>query len=76
MAYTVDVYKGVNKLGSGSMTNASKSLTSYTGTAPGSGRNVQITAVDGSNIGASVATRVVTDATTTLTLQDVGPFSS
>lgn len=75
MAYNVDVYKGCNKLGAGSMTNGSKSLTSYSGTAPVSGRNVQITATDGNNIGATIWTRVVNDGGTTLTLQDAGPFS-
>jgi hypothetical protein len=75
MAYNVDVYKGANKLGAGSMANGSKSLSSYTGTAPGSGRNVQVVATGGNNTGATINTRVVTDGGTTLTLYDAGPFS-
>jgi hypothetical protein len=75
MAYNVDVYKGANKLGAGSMTGGSKSLSSYTGTAPGSGRNVQITATGGNNVGATINTRVVTDGGATLTLYDAGPYT-
>lgn len=77
MAVTVDVYKGLIKLGSGTCTNASTSLTSYTGTAPISGRNVQIAATVPvtSAAGLSFSTRIVTDGGTTLTLKDACPFT-
>lgn len=77
MAVTVDVYKGPNKLGSGTCTNGSTSMTSYTGIAPISGRNVQIavTAAVSSTIGQSFQTRVVTDGGATLTLKDPCPFT-
>ena len=75
MAYNVDVYKGCIKLGAGSMTNGSRSLSTYSGTAPVSGRNVQVVATGGNNIGATVATKVVTDGGATLTLFDAGTFS-
>lgn len=78
MAYNVDVYKGGIKLGSGSMTNGSKTVSSYSATASrvtGSGRNVQITATSGNNIGATVCTGVITDGGTTLTLEDAGTFT-
>lgn len=77
MAVTVDVYKGSNKLGSGTCTNGSASLTSYTGTAPSSGRNVQIAATVpvSSAVGLSFATKIVTDGGATLTLYDPCPLT-
>ena len=78
MAYNVDVYKGVNKLGSGSMSNGVNTITSYTanaGRVVGSGRNVMVTATSGNNIGATVAVQVVTDGGSTLTLNHTGKFS-
>lgn len=78
MAYNVDVYKGVNKLGSGSMSNGVNTITSYSANAArtvGSGRNVQVTATSGNNIGATQALRVVTDGGATLTLSHTGKFS-
>lgn len=78
MAYNVDVYKGVRKLGSGSMANASKTVSTYTALVAGSspaGKNVQIVATGGNNVGGTIATRVIVDGTTSLTLQDAGPFS-
>lgn len=77
MAVTVDVYKGPIKLGSGTCTNGSNSMTSYTGTAPKSGRNVQVVATVpvSSAVGLSFATRVVTDGAGTLTLKDNCPFT-
>lgn len=75
MAYNVDIYKGVIKLGSGSMANGSATVSSYSGTAPNTGRNVQIVATSSNNIGATIATRVILDGGSSLTLQDKGPFS-
>ncbi len=78
MTITVDVYKGVNKLGSGTATAASASITSVTlvnERTIGPGRNVQIVPTTGNNIGAILNTRVITDGVTTLTLKDPVPFS-
>lgn len=78
MAYNVDVYKGGIKLGSGSATNGSATISSYTAAVAGNspaGKNVQVVATSGNNIGASVATRILTDGVTSLTLQDKSTFS-
>lgn len=77
MAVTVDVYKGLVKLGSGTCTNNSASLTSYSGTAPISGRNVQIHSrvPVSSAAGLSWNTKVVTDGGSTLTLRDACPHT-
>jgi hypothetical protein len=75
VAYNVSVYKNGRLLGTGSMTNGSKTVSTYSGTAPISGRNVSITATGGNNTGATINTRVVTDGGTSLTLYDAGPYS-
>lgn len=78
MAVTVDVYKGANKLGSGTCTNGSASMTSYSGTAPTNLRNVQIavTAAASSALGLSFSTSVIAGSgTSTLTLKDACPFT-
>ena len=78
MAYNVDVYKNGIKLGSGSATNGSATIATYTAIVAGNtpaGRNVQIAATGGNNIGAKVDTRILVDGTTTLTLQDKSTFT-
>ena len=78
MTYAVDVYKNGIKLGSGTATAASTSITSYTALVAGNspaGKNVQVVATAGNNIGAKIDTRVITDDTTTLVMKDAGPFS-
>lgn len=78
MTIAVDVYKNGTKLGSGTATAASTSITSFTvttGLVVGSGRNVQVTPTAGNNVGATMNTRVITDGGTTLTLKDPVPFS-
>lgn len=78
MAVTVDVYKGPNKLGSGTCTNASTSMTSYSGTAPINGRNVQVavTAAVSSGVGAMFQTAIISGSgTATLTLKDACPYT-
>lgn len=74
MTVTVDVYKGVQKLGSGTATNASASITAYTAAVAGNspaGKNVQVTVTSGSNnVGMTINTRILTDGTTSLTLND------
>jgi len=78
MAYNVSVYKGSTLLGTGTMANASATVSSYTAGVAGNtpaGKNVQIASTSSNNIGAVIATRVLVDGTTSLTLQDAGPFS-
>lgn len=78
MTYAVDVYKNGRKLGSGTATAASKTITSYTALIAGNspaGKNVQVVSTGGNNIGAKIDTRVIVDGVTSLTLQDAGPFS-
>ncbi|MFA6984580.1 MAG: hypothetical protein WC213_00040 [Arenimonas sp.] len=78
MTYAVDVYKNGTKLGSGTATAASKTISSYTALIAGNspaGKNVQVVATAGNNIGAKIDTRVITDNTTSLVMQDAGPFS-
>lgn len=70
MTVAVDIYKNGTKLGSGTATAGSTSITSFSaqsGRTVGSGRNVQITATNGNNVGFTWSTRVVTDGGSTLT---------
>lgn len=76
MAYNCSVYKGVNLLGTGSITtNSITSFTAANGNVVHDGRNVSVTATSGNNVGATFNTRVSTDGGTTLTLKDATPFS-
>lgn len=74
MTVSCKVYKGANLLGSGTATNNSASITSFTtsgGNVVGPGRNVQVTITSGSNnVGNTFNTRVLTDGITSLTLND------
>jgi hypothetical protein len=76
MASTCDIYKGSNKLGSGSCEAASASITSYTGTAPINLRNVQVVVTEaGDHTGKSIWTRVQSGSgTATLVIRDAIPF--
>lgn len=78
MTIAVDIYKNGTKLGSGTATAASASITSFTvvtGRVVGPGRNVQLTPTAGNNVGATMNTRVITDGGTSLTLASPVPFS-
>jgi hypothetical protein len=78
MAYNVSVRKGGIELGTGSMANGSATVSSYTAAVAGNtpaGKNVQISATGGNNTGAHINTRVLVDDTTSLTLNDAGPYS-
>lgn len=74
MTVSVGVYKGVNQLGTGTATNGSATITSYTATlgrVVGPGRNVRVTITSGSNnVGNTINTRVLVDGGTSLTLND------
>ncbi|MFO1183587.1 MAG: hypothetical protein U1E56_02215 [Bauldia sp.] len=78
MAITVDIYKGANKLGSGTANNQSTAITGYAanlGRPVGTGRNVTLVATSGANIGAAWRSRVVNDGGTTLTLATPCPYA-
>ena len=78
MTIAVDIYKNGTRLGGGTATANSTSITSFTvvtGRVVGSGRNIQLVPTAGNNIGATMNTRVITDGGTTLTLKDPVPFS-
>jgi hypothetical protein len=83
MASTCDVYKGGNKLGSGTCAAGSATISSYTAFNAGLGndiarvcgrRNVQIVVTQaGTHVGRSWNTRVLTEGAS-LTLMDACPF--
>lgn len=77
-ALSVDIYKGVQKIGQGSINSSATSVTSYTanGGARALSRNVQISVTTaGTHVGRSWATRVDADnGSGTLTLRDACPF--
>lgn len=74
--FTCGVYKHGRLLGTGTMTDADASITSYSGTAPGQGRNVQVSVTQaGTHTGKSFQTRIVGGSgTSTLTMSDKCPF--
>lgn len=78
MTITVDFYKGCQKLGSGTATAASTSVTSYSANLSrtlNTGRRVNIVPTTGNNQGASWPARVVTDGGATITLDNPCPYS-
>ena len=78
MTITVDCYKNGAKLGSGTATAASTSITSYSANLSrtlGTGRNVRWVATTGNNIGQSWRSRVVLDGGATIMVADPCPFS-
>lgn len=74
--FACGVYKHGVLLGTGTLTDASASITSYSGTAPGQGRNVQISVTAaGTHNGKSFRTRIIAGSgTATLTMRDKCPF--
>lgn len=74
--FTCGVYKHGILLGTGTLTDNSASLTSYSGTAPRNGRNVQISVTQaGTHTGKSFSTRIMSGSgTSTLTMSDKCPF--
>jgi hypothetical protein len=75
MTHTVKVYKNGILLGTGTGTAGSASITSYTGDAPGFGRNVQVTCTTGTNAtGKTYNTRLLS-GTSTLVMRDADPFA-
>lgn len=76
MASTVSLYKARRLLGTGSAADGSASITSYSGTAPGQGRNISITVTQaGTHVGRTWRTRITAGSgTSTLTVADACPF--
>ncbi len=73
---TCSVYKIPNLLGTGSITNGATSITSYTGIAPGTGRNVQVMITSSTDAGKVYPARVTTDGGSTLTIGQPNPFAT
>lgn len=76
MSYSVDVYKGGIKYGSGTAANGAFTVTSYTAIRTlNNGMNVQVTATDGSCVGATENKRLMSGAgTATLTFDKKNCF--
>lgn len=76
MASTCSVYKHGILLGTGSVSAASASLTSYSGTAPGPNRNVRVVITQsGTHAGRHFDARVTAGSgTSTLTLSNACPY--
>jgi hypothetical protein len=75
MAIDVALYNEGILFGTGSQTTTS--VASYSGTAPGNGRNIQIViTAAGSTLGRSYSTRVLSGSgTSTLTVKDPVPYA-
>lgn len=75
MAIDVALYNEGILFGTGSQTTTS--VASYSGAAPGNGRNIQIVITGaGSTLGRSYSTRVISGSgTATLTVKDPVPFA-
>ena len=76
MASTCRLYKNKISLGTGSCTDASASITSYSGTAPGPGRNITVVVTEaGTHAGRSWRARIKAGSgTATLTLDAACPY--
>jgi len=76
MASTCALYKHGIQLGTGSCSDGSASITSYSGTAPGPGRNVQVVVTQaGTHSGRSWNARVTAGSGgATLTLSEKCPY--
>ena len=75
---TCDVYKGPIKLGSGTATSGSATISSYTSTGVKAEDrlNVVVSITSSTNAGASFRARILTDGGTSLTLSEASPYST
>lgn len=73
---TCAVYKRPVLLGTGSITNGATSITSYSGVAPKTGRNVQVMITSSTDIGKVFPARVTNDGGATLTIGVPNPFAT
>jgi hypothetical protein len=73
---SVGLYKDGILLGTGTANTAANTITSYSGTAPGNGRNIQIQNRATTNLGRSYNVRVISGSgTATLTLNAPFPYA-
>lgn len=73
---SVGLYKNGILLGTGTADTAASTITSYSGTAPGNGRNIQIQNRATTNLGRSYNVRVLSGSgTATLTLNAPFPYA-
>jgi hypothetical protein len=72
--YTAKIYSKGAFLGGGTVDTASKTITSYSGTAPRVRRNVSIALTSGAKFGETYAARVVIDSGATITLNTACNF--
>lgn len=73
---SVGLYKDGILLGTGTADTAANTITSYSGTAPGDGRNIQIQNRAALNLGRSYNARVLSGSgTATLTLDSPFPYA-
>ena len=73
---TCSVFKNQILLGTGEITNDAVQITSYTGTAPGQGRNVQVMITSSTDDTKVMNNRILTDGGTTLDLWNANPFAT
>lgn len=76
MASTCSIYKAGTLLGTGSCADGSASITSYSGTAPGQGRNITAVVTQaGTHVGRHWRARITAGSgTATLTLSEKCPY--
>lgn len=73
---SIGLYKNGILLGTGTADTAGNTITSYDGTAPGNGRNIQIQNRETVNLGRSYNARVLSGSgTATLTLDAAFPYA-
>lgn len=75
---TCDVYKGPVKLGSGTATSGSATISSYTSTGVKAEDrlNVVVAITSSTHTGSSFRARILTDGGTSLTLSEASPFAT
>ena len=73
---TCSVYKIPVLLGTGEINNAATSITSYSGVAPGTGRNIQLMITSSTDAGKWFPVRISDDGGTTLTTSIANPFAT
>ncbi len=73
---TCSVYKIPVLLGTGSISNGATSITSYTGVAPGTGRNIQLMITSSTDAGKWFPVRIAADGGSTLTTSIANPFAT
>ena len=70
------VYKWPVLLGTGAITNGATSITSYSGTAPKTRRNVQIVITSSTDVGKWFPVRIRNDGGSTLTTSIANPYAT